>query len=98
MKITVESALETLRRENHTFATLLRQGAMSVEIYQPVGKDLQQPHEQDEIYVIIAGNGIFQDGEETYPFQAGDLIFVPAHKEHRFLQFSPDFKTWVIFF
>lgn len=99
MKITVQQALDSLRlHEGKTFLELFRHGATSVEIYQPVGHDPQQPHAQDEIYVIISGHGIFQDGEEKYPFGPGDLIFIPAGKEHRFLEFSADFKTWVIFF
>lgn len=99
MKISVEEALGALHaHEGKTFLELYRHGSMSVEIYQPVGKDLQQPHRQDEIYVIISGHGIFQNGEERYPFHPGDLIFVPAEREHRFLEFSEDFKTWVIFF
>lgn len=99
MKISVETALEALHaHEGKTFIELFRHGNLSVEIYEPVGKDLQQPHAQDEIYVIISGQGLFQDGDQTYPFQAGDVIFVPAQKEHRFLEFSEDFKTWVFFF
>lgn len=98
MKISVEEALKALQaHEGKTFLELFRSNAMSVEIYQPVGKDLQQPHAQDEIYVIISGYGMFQNGGERYPFQPGDLLFVPAHREHRFLEFSEDFKTWVIF-
>ncbi len=99
MKISVETALEALHaHEGKTFIELFRHGNLSVEIYEPVGKDLQQPHAQDEIYVIISGQGIFQNGDQKYPFQAGDVIFVPAQKEHRFLEFSEDFKTWVLFF
>ena len=71
---------------------------MSVEIYQPKGKDLQQPHLQDEIYVIMSGSGIFQNGPDQYPFGPGDFLFVPAGVEHRFLDFTEDFKTWVIFY
>ena len=71
---------------------------MSVEIYQPNGQDLQQPHLQDEIYVIMSGSGTFQNGPLQYPFGPGDLLFVPAGVEHRFLDFTEDFKTWVIFY
>jgi mannose-6-phosphate isomerase-like protein (cupin superfamily) len=99
MKISVQEALDALSaHEDRTFLELFRHGSMSVEIYQPVGHDPQQPHPQDEIYVIIAGRGIFQNGEEKHPFQPGDVLFVPAGREHRFLEFSDDFKTWVIFF
>lgn len=99
MKISVEGALQALHaHEGKTFLELYRHKTMSVEIYQPVGQDPQQPHAQDEIYVVISGHGTFQNGEEKYPFQPGDLLFVQAGIEHRFLEFSEDFKTWVIFF
>lgn len=71
---------------------------MSVEIYQPKGYDPQQPHLQDEIYFVMSGSGIFQNGTEKYPFGPGDFLFVPAGVEHRFLDFTEDFKTWVIFY
>ena len=34
----------------------------------------------------------------AWELQPGDLIFVPAGREHRFLEFTEDFKTWVVFF
>lgn len=99
MQITVSEALEALReREGKIFAELFRHGSMSVEIYRPDGSDLQQPHARDEIYVIISGRGVFQNGSIQHPFGAGDVLFVPAGVEHRFLEFSADFKTWVIFY
>lgn len=71
---------------------------MSVEIYAPQGRDRQQPHAQDEIYVVIQGHGVFRHGDTTCAFGPGDWLFVPAGVEHRFLEFSADFQTWVIFY
>jgi mannose-6-phosphate isomerase-like protein (cupin superfamily) len=79
------------------FLETFRKGNFSIEIYKPNKVDLQQPHSQDEIYVIISGTGMFQNGEEHYAFKANDLIFVPAFVEHRFYDFSDDFCTWVVF-
>ena len=99
MKITVREALHALQaHEGKTFLQLFRHGTMSVEIYQPQGHDPQQPHLQDEIYVILSGSGTFQEGAAKYPFEAGDFLFVPAGVEHCFLDFTEDFKTWVIFY
>lgn len=99
MKLTIQDALTSLHQEaGATFITLLQHGTMSVEIYEPHGIDLQQPHAQDEIYVIIEGEGMFQNGPVTHPFGKWDVLFVPAGVEHRFLNFSDDFKTWVIFY
>lgn len=99
MKITVEEALRKLKaHEGKTFLELFRHGSMLLEIYKPEGHDPQQPHTQDEVYVVISGSGTFQNGSEKYPFGPGDFLFVAAGVEHRFLDFSQDFKTWVIFF
>lgn len=73
-------------------------GDVSVELYAPVGEDRQTPHTRDELYIIATGSGSFVLEDESFPFEAGDLIFVPAHAEHRFSTFSDDFSTWVIFF
>jgi mannose-6-phosphate isomerase-like protein (cupin superfamily) len=70
---------------------------MSVELYAPYGHDPQQPHAQDELYVVQHGTGIFRRGEEAVPFGPGDVLFVPARMPHRFETFSEDFATWVIF-
>ena len=47
---------------------------------------------------MIAGSGDFVLASELTQFRAGDALFVPAHAEHRFENFTPDFATWVIFF
>ena len=66
--------------------------------YAPKGHDPQTPHDQDEVYVVIAGRGRVEVAGESRPFAAGDLLFVPAGVAHRFTDFSNDFATWVIFY
>jgi mannose-6-phosphate isomerase-like protein (cupin superfamily) len=46
--------------------------------------DRQQPHEDDEVYVVLEGRGTLEiEGTET-PLGEGDAIFVPAGADHRF--------------
>ncbi|MFT4663412.1 MAG: mannose-6-phosphate isomerase-like protein (cupin superfamily) [Polaribacter sp.] len=59
---------------------------------------MQEPHKQDEVYVVISGTGTFINGETTSPFGPRDFLFVPAGVEHRFVDFTDDFSTWVIFY
>ena len=94
----LEEAVEKLDTVSATFVTLLKHGSMSVEYYQPDQIDHQSPHEQDELYVIISGTGEFELEGKTTTFQAQDVLFVPAGKQHRFVNFSADFRTWVIFY
>ena len=79
------------------FVEAMRHGTMSVEIYAPKGVDLQRPHAQDELYIIQSGQGVFLCGDVTTPFSTGTVLFVPAGKDHRFVEFSEDFLTWVVF-
>ncbi len=99
-QISIEQALKQLSKEpdGKKFTKLLERGNMYVEIYVPEKIDLQTPHDQDEIYVIISGTGTFFNNGERRPFAPGDVLFVPAGIEHRFEDFSEDFKTWVIFY
>ncbi|HZG36327.1 MAG TPA: cupin domain-containing protein [Gaiellaceae bacterium] len=46
--------------------------------------DRQQPHDDDEVYVVLEGRGTLDvEGVET-PLEQGGGIFVPAGAEHRF--------------
>lgn len=88
---------DNLGADGQPFFVGMAHGTMSVEIYKPVGQDLQEPHTQDELYIVIAGTGTFSKAGEVRPFEPGDLIFVEAGLDHRFETFSEDFETWVIF-
>lgn len=83
--------------EGVPFTRMLAHGTMSVELFAPRGTDHQTPHEQDELYVVISGTGELVVEGEVFPFAPGDVLFVPAGREHRFERFSDDFATWVVF-
>lgn len=75
----------------------LRHGSMRAGIYAPQGHDDQGPHDQDELYIILSGSGRFVKQGEERSFEPGDLIFVEAGADHRFVDFTEDFATWVVF-
>lgn len=91
-------ALATTPSPGNLAAAIAKFGAVELEFYQPKGADTQKPHARDELYVIVRGSGIFEHAGETFNFTAGDALFVAAHVEHRFVEFTNDFATWVIFF
>lgn len=98
MHISKTDAIHSLSGSKARFRELFNHGTLNVEIYQPVGADHQNPHDRDEIYVILSGKGDFICGEERFSFAAGDFFFVPAMAIHRFENFSQDFATWVFFY
>jgi mannose-6-phosphate isomerase-like protein (cupin superfamily) len=96
--ITPEQALKELKESDKEFIKLFEHGSLEVEVYKPNEVDNQKPHTRDEIYVVISGRGYFVNGEERHPFEAGQVLFVPAGRVHRFEDFSDDFATWVFFY
>jgi mannose-6-phosphate isomerase-like protein (cupin superfamily) len=80
------------------FAKILEHGSLVVEIYAPRGRDLQQPHTRDELYVVVEGSGHFVNGDERHAFAPGDVLFVPAFVAHRFEDFTEDLVVWVVFY
>jgi mannose-6-phosphate isomerase-like protein (cupin superfamily) len=75
-----------------------KQGTLSVGLYAPRGTDPQEPHTQDEVYIVMSGTGEFLAGSDIESFGPGDVLFAPAGTEHRFLNFSGDLAVWVIFY
>jgi mannose-6-phosphate isomerase-like protein (cupin superfamily) len=79
-------------------ATFLQRGTLEVKFSYPLSPNRQTPHTQDELYLIVRGQGVlFHDGERD-AFGPGDLLFVPAGTEHRFEDFSEDLAIWVVFY
>jgi mannose-6-phosphate isomerase-like protein (cupin superfamily) len=50
--------------------------------------DRQQPHEDDELYVILEGTGVLQIAGEEVPVQEGSAVFVEAGADHRFTAYE----------
>ena len=77
---------------------LMKRGTLDVALSCPTPPNQQNPHEQDEVYVIVRGRGVlFHDGKRD-PFEAGDLMFVAAGVEHRFEDFTADIAVWRLFY
>ncbi len=61
------------------------------------GKDMQKPHEQDELYYIVSGRGRFEvDGNEM-DAGPGMVIYVKARVAHRFTEITEDLSVLVFF-
>lgn len=97
--MTKQAAVEAVKAsDDEMYAVLLQRGSLEIGFYQPRDEDPQQPHEQDEVYIVQSGHGHFVVGDNRCPFEAGEALFVPAGVVHRFEDFSDDFAAWVVFY
>ena len=85
--------------QQESFHEFFRIPAMSLEIYKlPAGgTDQQKPHQEDEAYYVISGRAKIEVEGEAQPVQPGDLIFVAAQAQHRFVEIEEDLAVLVFF-
>jgi mannose-6-phosphate isomerase-like protein (cupin superfamily) len=50
--------------------------------------DHQQPHRDDEVYVVLEGRGTLEVEGERVDLREGQATFVPAGAEHRFVGYE----------
>lgn len=50
--------------------------------------DRQQPHDDDEVYVVLEGSGTLEVEGERVDLTEGKAIFVTAGAEHRFVGYE----------
>jgi mannose-6-phosphate isomerase-like protein (cupin superfamily) len=81
------------------YLEFLRVPTMSAGVYALAAgaTDPQQPHAEDELYVVLAGRAVIQIGERSHPVGPGALVFVPATMPHRFTEITEDLRVAVVF-
>src|ERR671936_2766239 len=50
--------------------------------------DRQQPHADDEVYVVLEGSGVLQVEGDEIPVREGTAVFVQAGADHRFTAYE----------
>jgi mannose-6-phosphate isomerase-like protein (cupin superfamily) len=97
--LTTRQAVECLQAAgSEQSAELLELGSLTVRFYAPRTADRQQPHTRDEVYVVTGGSATFRCCERDIVVAQGDVLTVPAGQEHRFVEFTTDFATWIFFY
>ena len=77
---------------------VLQRGTLEIVLGFPVPPNEQMPHEQDEIYFIVRGQGVLVHDGKRDPFEPGDILFVAAAIEHHYEDFTEDFALWRVFY
>jgi mannose-6-phosphate isomerase-like protein (cupin superfamily) len=77
----------------------LRSESLSAGLYvlEAGADDPQQPHLEDEVYVVMAGRATLDAGENSHPVEPGHVIYVPKRMSHRFVGVTERLELLVIF-
>jgi len=81
------------------YREFLKVPALSCGLYRlAVGaRDMQSPHDEDEIYYVLAGKAKIRLGETERTVGPGSLLYVGATETHSFFEIEED-MTLLVFF
>lgn len=84
------AAVERLRAAGGGYEMVHESRGLELGVYVLVAPepDRQQPHEDDEVYVVLEGSGTLEVEGEHIGLSEGQAVFVPAGAEHRFVGYE----------
>lgn len=95
----LDEEIERQRRSGRPYHEFLRVPSMSCGIYTlPAGaRDLQAPHDEDEVYYVLRGRGRLRVGGEEQTVGPGSVLYVRATSEHSFFEIDEEITLLVFF-
>ena len=95
----LSSLVAESERDDLRWWEFLRVPCLSMGLYRlKAGQaDEQQPHSEDEVYVVISGKASFRAGGQVQAVAPGSVIFVERAAEHRFVDMTEDLTVLVFF-
>jgi mannose-6-phosphate isomerase-like protein (cupin superfamily) len=91
--------IEQVRGSGKPWLEFLRVADLSAGLYhlRAGADDRQEPHSEDELYVVMSGRAGFESDGERNEISTGSVLFVPAGRPHRFLDIREDLSLLVFF-
>src|SRR5829696_3448911 len=86
----IEQVRRRLEAGNGGYEVVHSSPGLEVGVYVLVAPepDKQQPHADDEVYVVLEGSGVLNVEGEAIPVSVGQALFVPAGADHRFTAYE----------
>jgi mannose-6-phosphate isomerase-like protein (cupin superfamily) len=83
-------AVERLRAAGGGYEIVHESPGLELGVYVLVAPepDRQQPHSDDEVYVVLEGSGTLEIEGEPVDLREGQAVFVPAGADHRFVGYE----------
>ena len=90
---------EVQDRSGELYLEFLRRDSMSCGLYvlEPGADDPQEPHQEDEVYVVLSGRARLRAGDRDGPVGPGSVAFVARNVPHRFHDITERLSVLVFF-
>ena len=95
----LDTYLEKIKKNNFYFQTFINKDSLAagVLVLKPGEEDIQTPHDSDEVYYIISGNGFLKIKDKNYKVSKDKLFFVAKDVEHCFYGHTKELKVLYFF-
>ncbi len=95
----VDAIRSELSGSSVEYKEFLRVPTLSCGIYQlPAGsQDMQSPHNEDEVYYVVAGKARMMFGDKMKEVKSGTVLYIKATESHSFFEIEED-MTLLVFF
>src|SRR5256714_10075789 len=86
----VAAVKDRLREAGGGYEIVHQSAGLELGVYVLVAPepDRQQPHEDDEVYVVLEGSGVLEVEDERAELREGQAVFVPAGADHCFVRYE----------
>jgi mannose-6-phosphate isomerase-like protein (cupin superfamily) len=86
LEFDLANSLEKIKNGNSYFHTFINKDSLAagVLVLQPGEEDTQTPHDSDEVYYVISGDGFLKIKDKDYKVSQDKVFFVGKDVEHHF--------------
>jgi mannose-6-phosphate isomerase-like protein (cupin superfamily) len=86
----IQGVVRRLRGDGGGYEVVHASPGLEIGVYVLVAPepDRQQPHEFDEVYVVLEGTGVLEIEGRPTPIEEGQGVFVAAGAEHGFTAYE----------
>lgn len=95
----LDTYLEKINNNNSYFQTFINKDSLAagVLVLKPGEEDTQTPHDSDEVYYVISGDGFLKIKDKDYKVSKDKLFFVAKDVEHFFHGNTKELKVLYFF-
>jgi len=99
LEFNLRDNLDKIKKSDSYFHTFINKDSLAtgILILKPGEKDTQEPHESDEVYFIISGNGFLKIKNKDYKISKDKLFFVGKDVPHYFHSNTKELKVLYFF-
>jgi mannose-6-phosphate isomerase-like protein (cupin superfamily) len=99
LEFDLANSVEKIKNGNSYFHTFINKDSLAagVLVLQPGEEDTQTPHDSDEVYYVISGDGFLKIKNKDYKVSKDKFFFVAKDVEHYFHGNKKELKVLYFF-